>query len=140
MLPGELVKVLEIGIQSIIETELSSILGAETYQCREGRTNYHNAQSKVSNTDFLWLLPLIKDIVGAKTKKSFQLAWTELTRVAQGLKIEKLTSTLQHQKKEPKTKRNEKRHLFRQVIVSCPVIKIATITGGQLTCRVMVWL
>ena len=48
MLPGELVKVLEIGIQSIIETELISILGAEHYQRVEGRTNYRNAQSKVS--------------------------------------------------------------------------------------------
>jgi len=48
MLPGELVKLLEIGIQSIIETELSSILGAEHYQRVEGRTNYRNAQSMVN--------------------------------------------------------------------------------------------
>ena len=75
MLPGELVKLLEIGIQSIIETELNSILGAEHYQRVEGRTNYRNAQSKVSKTDLLWLLPLIKDLIGSRTKESFQLAW-----------------------------------------------------------------
>ena len=32
VLPGDFVKVLENGIQSIIEAELSSILGAEPYQ------------------------------------------------------------------------------------------------------------
>ncbi len=42
-----------------------------------------NAQSKVSNTDLLWLLPLIKDLVSSSNKESFQFAWTELTRVAQ---------------------------------------------------------
>ena len=36
-------KVLGNGIQSIIETEFSSILGAETYQRLEGRTNYRKA-------------------------------------------------------------------------------------------------
>ena len=40
--PGELVKVLGNGIQSIIETELSSILVAELYQRVEGKTNYRN--------------------------------------------------------------------------------------------------
>ncbi len=43
MFPGELVKVLENCIQSIIETEISSILGAETYKRMEGRTNYRKA-------------------------------------------------------------------------------------------------
>ena len=42
-----------------------------------------NAQSKVSKTDLLWLLPLIKDLVGSRTKESFELAWKELNRVAQ---------------------------------------------------------
>ena len=42
VLPGDFVKVLENGIQSIIEAELSSILGAEPYQRVEGRTNYRN--------------------------------------------------------------------------------------------------
>ena len=42
-----------------------------------------NAQSKVSKTDLLWLLPLIKDLVGSRTKESFELAWRELNRVAQ---------------------------------------------------------
>ena len=83
MFPGELVKVLENCIQSIIETEISSILGAETYKRMEGRTNYRNTQSKESKTDLLWLLPLLKDLVGSRTKESFQLAWIELTRVAQ---------------------------------------------------------
>jgi len=41
------------------------------------------AQSKVSKTDLLWLLPLIKDPVGSRTKESFELAWKELNRVAQ---------------------------------------------------------
>ena len=42
-----------------------------------------NAQSKVSKTDWLWLLPLIKDLVGSRTKESFELAWKELNKVAQ---------------------------------------------------------
>ncbi len=42
-----------------------------------------NAQSKVSKTDLLWLLPLIKDLVGSRTKESFELAWKELNRAAQ---------------------------------------------------------
>ena len=42
VLPGDFVKVLENGIQSIIEAELSSILGAEPYQRVESRTNYRN--------------------------------------------------------------------------------------------------
>ena len=46
MFPGELVKVLENGIQSIIETELSSILVAELYQRVEGKTNYRNGYRK----------------------------------------------------------------------------------------------
>ena len=41
------------------------ILGAETYQRVESRTNYRNAQSKVSKTDLLWLLLLIKDLVSS---------------------------------------------------------------------------
>lgn len=42
-----------------------------------------NAQSKVSKTDLLWLLPLIKDLVGSRTKESFELAWRELNKIAQ---------------------------------------------------------
>lgn len=42
-----------------------------------------NAQSKVSKTDLLWLLPLTKDLVGSRTKESFELAWKELNRAAQ---------------------------------------------------------
>lgn len=42
-----------------------------------------NAQSKVSKTDLLWwLLPLIKDLVGSRTKELFEVAWKELNRVA----------------------------------------------------------
>ena len=53
-----------------------------------------NAQSKVSKTDLLWLLPLIKDLVGSRTKESFQLAWTELNRVAQSKGKDKLLEWL----------------------------------------------
>ena len=42
MVSGDFVKVLENGIQSIIEAELSARLGAEPYQRVEGRTNYRN--------------------------------------------------------------------------------------------------
>jgi putative transposase len=42
VLPGDFVKVLENGIQSIIEAELSSRLGAEPYQRVEAITNYRN--------------------------------------------------------------------------------------------------
>jgi len=73
MFPGELVKVLENCIQSIIETEISSILGAETYKRMEGRTNYRNTQSKESKTDLLWLLPLIKDLVGSSPSQQGSL-------------------------------------------------------------------
>lgn len=31
----------------------------------------------------LWLLPLTKDLVGSRTKESFELAWKELNRAAQ---------------------------------------------------------
>ena len=41
-IPGDFVKVLEHSIQSIIETELSAILGAEPYQRVDDRTNYRN--------------------------------------------------------------------------------------------------
>lgn len=42
-----------------------------------------NAQSKVSKTDLLWLLPLLKDLVGSRTRDSFELAWKGLTSVVQ---------------------------------------------------------
>ena len=41
-MPGDFVKVLENGIQSIIEAEMSYILGAEHYQRTEQRINYRN--------------------------------------------------------------------------------------------------
>ena len=40
--PGDFVKVLGQGIQSIIDAELSAILGAEPYQRVEDRANYRN--------------------------------------------------------------------------------------------------
>lgn len=46
VLPGDFVKVLEIGIHSIIEAELSARLGAEPYQRVDGRTNYRNGYRK----------------------------------------------------------------------------------------------
>jgi len=52
------------------------------------------AETKVSKTDLLWLLPLIKDLVGSRTKESFQLAWTELNRVAQSKGKDKLLEWL----------------------------------------------
>lgn len=42
-----------------------------------------NAQSKVSKTDLLWMLPLLKDLVGSRTKDSFKLAWKELVNTAE---------------------------------------------------------
>jgi len=42
-----------------------------------------NAQSKVSKTDLVWLLPLIKDLVGSRTIESFNLAWKELTKTVE---------------------------------------------------------
>ncbi len=53
-----------------------------------------NDQSKVSKTDLLWLLPLLNDLVGYGTKEYFQLAWTELTRVAQSKGKDKLIDWL----------------------------------------------
>jgi len=40
-----------------------------------------NAQSKVSKTDFLWLMPLLKDLVGSRTTESFELSWQKLNSV-----------------------------------------------------------
>jgi len=56
----------------------------------EGRTNYHNAQSKVSKRDLLWLLLFLKDLVGSRTKEYFLLVWKELTRIAQSKGKDKL--------------------------------------------------
>ena len=49
-----------------------------------------NAQSKVSKTDQLWLLPLLKDLVGSRNRESFELAWRELNRVVQAKGKDKL--------------------------------------------------
>jgi len=40
-----------------------------------------NAQSKVSKTDLLWLMPLLKDLVGSRTIDSFELSWQKLSSV-----------------------------------------------------------
>ncbi len=53
-----------------------------------------NAQSKVSKTDLLWLLPLLKDLVGSRTRESFELAWNELHRVVDAKGKEKLRDWL----------------------------------------------
>jgi putative transposase len=53
-----------------------------------------NAQSKVSKTDLLWLLPLLKDLVGSRTKESFELAWRNLCSVVEAKDKEKLGSWL----------------------------------------------
>ncbi|MBP7118384.1 MAG: IS256 family transposase [Candidatus Cloacimonetes bacterium] len=53
-----------------------------------------NAQSKVSKTDLLWLVPLIKDLVGSRTKDSFALAWNELSRVVEAKSKDKLRDWL----------------------------------------------
>ncbi|MDY0173301.1 MAG: transposase [Candidatus Cloacimonadaceae bacterium] len=42
MMPGELVKVLEFGIQRFIDAELSDRLGVEPYERSEDRDNYRN--------------------------------------------------------------------------------------------------
>lgn len=53
-----------------------------------------NAQSKVSKADLLWLLPLMKDLVGSRTRESFDLAWNELIRVVDAKGKEKLRDWL----------------------------------------------
>ncbi len=53
-----------------------------------------NAQSKVSKTDQLWLLPLLKDLVGSRNRESFELAWRELNRVVQAKGKDKLLEWL----------------------------------------------
>ena len=53
-----------------------------------------NATYKVSKTDLFWLLPLIKDLVSARKKESFQFAWKELNRVAQSKVKDKLLEWL----------------------------------------------
>ncbi len=41
-----------------------------------------NVHSKVSKIDLLQLLPLMEDLVGSRTKESFDSAWKELNRAA----------------------------------------------------------
>ena len=53
-----------------------------------------NAQSKVSKTDLLWLLPLLKDLVGSRTVDSFELSWKELINTAQAKAKDKLLDWL----------------------------------------------
>jgi transposase-like protein len=40
-----------------------------------------NAKDKVSKTDLIWLLPLLKDLVGSRTRESFELTWNKLMGV-----------------------------------------------------------
>ena len=53
-----------------------------------------NAQSKVTKTDLAWLIPLTKDLVGSRTRESFELAWNELTRATETKGKEKLMDWL----------------------------------------------
>jgi len=53
-----------------------------------------NAQSKVSKTDLVWLLPHLKDLVGSRTKASFELAWQNLCGVVEANGKEKLRNWL----------------------------------------------
>jgi len=53
-----------------------------------------NAQSKVSKTDLIWLLPLLKDLVGSRTRESFELAWRHLCGVVEAKGKEKLGNWL----------------------------------------------
>jgi len=53
-----------------------------------------NAQDKVSKADRLWLLPLLKDLVGSRTRESFELAWRELNQVVQAKGKDKLLDWL----------------------------------------------
>ena len=53
-----------------------------------------NAQSKVSKTDLMWMLPLLKDLVGSRTVDSFELAWKELINTAQAKGKDKLLDWL----------------------------------------------
>ena len=39
-----------------------------------------NAQSKVTKTDSYWLNPLLSNLVSSKTRESFDLAWSNLTK------------------------------------------------------------
>ena len=39
-----------------------------------------NAQSKVSKSELLWLIPLLKNLVNSVTRESFELAWSDLTQ------------------------------------------------------------
>lgn len=48
------------------------------------------AQSKVSKTDLIWMLPLLKDLVGSRTVDSFELAWKELINTVQAKGKDKL--------------------------------------------------
>lgn len=53
-----------------------------------------NAHNKVSKTDLLWLLPLMKDLVGSRTVDSFELAWKELINTAKSKGKDKLLDWL----------------------------------------------
>jgi len=53
-----------------------------------------NAQSKVSKTDLVWLLPHLMDLVGSRTKASFELAWQNLCGVVEANGKEKLRNWL----------------------------------------------
>ena len=53
-----------------------------------------NAKSKVSKTDNDWLIPLMKDLVGSRTKGSFELAWQKLINIAQAKGKDKLLDWL----------------------------------------------
>lgn len=39
-----------------------------------------NAQTKVSKSDLLWLIPLLKNLVNSVTRESFELVWSELIK------------------------------------------------------------
>jgi transposase-like protein len=53
-----------------------------------------NALSKVPKSDLFWLTPALKDLVGSRTKDSFNLAWHSLLRVVESQGKNKLLDWL----------------------------------------------
>lgn len=53
-----------------------------------------NAQSKVSQTDLLWLITLLKDLFGSRTTELFELSWQKLSSVVSSKGKDKLQDQL----------------------------------------------
>ena len=53
-----------------------------------------NAGNKVAKSDLVWLLPLLKDVVGSKSRASFDIAWQNLIRSVESKGKERLLDWL----------------------------------------------